>query len=96
MILSQADKDVLIIALSKSGSRKGMVLESSLEKKRRYNAAIKLANNGYIAHMDVTYQRVNGQANERYNRTWISGQSWNELKGKLTEKGVLLAQKLLS
>jgi dienelactone hydrolase len=67
-----------------------------LREKRRYNAAIKLANHGYIAHVVVTYQRVNGQADERYNRTWISGQSWNEFKGKLTEKGVLLAQKLLS
>lgn len=94
MRLSESDKKVLLNALNRRGCRKGLVLESSLEKKRCFNAAKKLAVAGFIENVTIEYQYSNGRPDNFFGRVWIDGHAWNDFRGELTSKGLELAESL--
>ncbi|MBQ4839797.1 hypothetical protein [Pseudoalteromonas luteoviolacea] len=94
MQLSQSDKKVLLNALNRRGCRRGVVLESSLEKRRCFNAAKKLAKAGLIENVTIEYQYSNGRPDTLFGRVWIEGHAWSDFKGELTSEGLKLAESL--
>lgn len=93
--LSKTDKDLLINAIRDNQSKYvfGKVFASSLEEKRKYNSALKLRDLGLVSG-NCEYRRMNGQQSSHFGRLWVSGFSWNEFSGQLTDAGLSLAREL--
>lgn len=94
--LTKTDIKVLIDSVTSTGFTFGKVYGSTAEnKKREFNSIVKLVKLGLVVG-EVTYEHQNGYQSQVFGRLWVSGFSWNDFSGKLTESGLFLAMAILA